>query len=613
MVIEQAPTFVGSTTAAFVLGAEGTFTVRTDGFPRPEIEVASGTLPAGLTFADNGDGTATVRGIPAAAGSAAVGLRASNTASSATRELKVEVNVAVGFTSLDQASFSVGQAGSFEVTTAGRPEPKISTDDRLPAGLTLTDHGDGTATLAGTATAPPGRTPVVLTAEQPAAADTQTLTIEINAAPAVTSDNTATFTVGTAGSFTITTGGRPGAELSLGDALPPGLSFADRGDGTAVISGSPTAPGRTTTVTVIAANVAGRDTQELTVTVLEPPVVTSLTRATFSVGAGGSHAITAAGYPAPIITAETTPAGLELTDQGDGTATLSGTPTGPAATSAVRITAASAAGEATAILTVVVDAAPVFTSDDLVEFDRGVGSSVDITATGDPAPSITTEDPLPAGLTLADHGDGTATVAGTPTVDGAFVVDLTATNGAGTARQGLSIKINSAPHFRSAETAEFTEEAPGSFSVEADGYPAPTLTLQGELPAGLTFADHSDGTAVISGTPEAGRAGRYPVTLTATNRDPVAEGVAGRATGTAEQDLVITVGAAPSSASPSPTDPASLLDSGYDGDDEEAGTDLEGLASTGGPALAAAGIGVLLALVGAVLVGVSRRRNGRQP
>ena len=90
-------------------------------------------------------------------------------------------------------------------------------------------------------------------------------------------------------------------------------------------------------------------------------------------------------------------------------------------------------------------------------------------------------------------------------------------------------------------------------------------------------------------------------------------GSLGRATGTAEQDLVITVGAAPSSASPSPTDPASLLDSGYDGDDEEAGTDLEGLASTGGPALAAAGIGVLLALVGAVLVGVSRRRNGRQP
>ena len=64
--------------------------------------------------------------------------------------------------------------------------------------------------------------------------------------------------MGTAGRFTVTTGGRPGAEFRLGDALPPGLVFADRGDGTAVVSGTPTAPGRTTTVTVIAANVAGR-------------------------------------------------------------------------------------------------------------------------------------------------------------------------------------------------------------------------------------------------------------------------------------------------------------------------------------------------------------------
>ena len=244
---------------------------------------------------------------------------------------------------------------------------------------------------------------------------------------------------------------------------------------------------------MIAANVAGRDTQELTVTVLEPPVVTSLTRATFSVGAGGSHAITAAGYPAPIITAETTPAGLELTDQGDGTATLSGTPTGPAATSAVRITAASAVGEATAVLTVVVDAAPVFTSDDLVGFDRGVGSSFDITATGDPAPSITTEDPA---ARWADpfrprrrhrhgrrHSDRGRCLRARPD----------RLNGAGTARQGLSIKVNSAPPFSSVESHGVHRGAPGSFSVAADGYPAPTLTLQGDLPAGLTFADHGDG------------------------------------------------------------------------------------------------------------------------
>ena len=328
-------------------------------------------------------------------------------------------------------------------------------------------------------------------------------------------------------------------------------------------------------------------------------MITSVTPAVFSVGADSSYAITAAGYPAPVITAETTPAGLTLTDHGDGSATLSGTPDGPATTTAVMVTASSPVGEATAILSVVVDAAPVFSSDDLVVLDRGVAGSFTIETTGDPAPSITTDDRLPAGLTLNDHGDGTATVAGTPTADGAYVVDLTAANGAGTARQGLSIRISSAPDFRSAQPPAFTEQEPGSFSVEANGFPEPTLTLQGELPAGLTFADHGDGTAVIAGTPEAGRAGRYPVTVTATNQD--AQAAAARSTGTVEQELVVTVRAAPSSASPRPTDPATgrTADSGYDGDDEESGTDLRGLASTGGPALAAAGVGLLLALVGA--------------
>ena len=102
------------------------------------------------------------------------------------------------------------------------------------------------------------------------------------------------------------------------------------------------------------------------------------------------------------------------------------------------------------------------------------------------------------------------------------------------------------------------------------------------------------------------------MTVTATNQDPAARAAA-RSTGTVEQELVITVRAAPSSASPRPTDPATgrTADSGYDGDDEEAGTDLRGLASTGGPALAAAGVGLLLALAGAGLVSVSRRRKGR--
>ncbi len=55
-----------------------------------------------------------------------------------------------------------------------------------------------------------------------------------------TSANTASFSAGQQGSFTVTTtGGFPTPTLSVADPLPYGLSFTDNNDGTATISGSP--------------------------------------------------------------------------------------------------------------------------------------------------------------------------------------------------------------------------------------------------------------------------------------------------------------------------------------------------------------------------------------
>jgi len=105
------------------------------------------------------------------------------------------------------------------------------------------------------------------------------------------------------------------------------------------------------------------------------------------------------------------------------------------------------------------------------------------------------------------------------------------------------------------------------------------------------------------------------VRVIAANAGPVGQRTTARAAGTETQELAITVRAAPSTPSPSPASPStgsSIGAGGNDGNDEEAGTDLEGLASAGGPALAAAGVGLLLALGGAALVGVSQRRSGRQ-
>ena len=44
-----------------------------------------------------------------------------------------------------------------------------------------------------------------------------------------------------------------------------------------------------------------------------------------------------------------------------------------------------------------------------------MAGSFSVTTSGLPVPEVSTDDTLPEGLTLIDNGDGTATLAGTPT------------------------------------------------------------------------------------------------------------------------------------------------------------------------------------------------------
>ncbi len=55
----------------FTVGVAGSFTITTTGSPTPSI-TETGTLPSGLTFVDNGNGTATLSGTPLASGTAGV-------------------------------------------------------------------------------------------------------------------------------------------------------------------------------------------------------------------------------------------------------------------------------------------------------------------------------------------------------------------------------------------------------------------------------------------------------------------------------------------------------------------------------------------------------------
>ena len=70
-----------------------------------------------------------------------------------------------------------------------------------------------------------------------------------------------------------------------------------------------------------------------------------------------------------------------------------------------------------------------------------------------------------------------------------------------------------APAVTSAAAATFATGIAGSFQVVATGYPAPTFSASGTLPAGVTLSTGG----LLSGTPAAGSAGTYVLTVTATN------------------------------------------------------------------------------------------------
>src|SRR5204863_9270381 len=77
--VNQVAAITSANNTTFAVGTAGTFTVTTTGTPTPSLS-ETGALPSGVTFKDNGNGTATLGGTPAAGsgGTYAVTLKARN-------------------------------------------------------------------------------------------------------------------------------------------------------------------------------------------------------------------------------------------------------------------------------------------------------------------------------------------------------------------------------------------------------------------------------------------------------------------------------------------------------------------------------------------------------
>ena len=151
-----APTITSAPDAWFPDDVATSFTVTTTG-GAPMTITETGTLPTGITFVDNGNGTATLSGTVASSatleGDWPITITASNgTPPDASQPFTIHVTC-VAITSANHATFIEGENGSFPVTGTTACHGTITwstvSPGTPPAGVVLTDNLDGTATLSG--------------------------------------------------------------------------------------------------------------------------------------------------------------------------------------------------------------------------------------------------------------------------------------------------------------------------------------------------------------------------------------------------------------------------------------------------------------------------------
>jgi hypothetical protein len=342
-------------------------------------------------------------------------------------------------------------------------------------------------------------------------------------APQITSCPPPTATMNAPYRYGFTKTGNPTPTFVLNTSvLPDGLSLSSGG----VISGTPSAQTAGNLVTASAENAAGPyDNLSFVLTVRpatsNPPTLYNPSpsgdvysnRVPFPgmVGKFYCFRFQSYGNPTPTytLTGASLPAGLSRV--GD---TIVGTPTAAGTTGNITVTAENSQGTDSKTFTLTIypaKAVPSITSSAPPIAYVGLPYSHTFTATGGPTPEFGLNGAaLPPGLTF-DHN----VISGTPTTVGGYgLISALARNGIGrSGAQDFTLTVvDIHPHFTSSLPANGTVGAAYTHIFTAIGQPAPTFSISGTLPAGLTW----DGTDTISGTPLAGGTSAT-ITATASN------------------------------------------------------------------------------------------------
>lgn len=164
-------------------------------------------------------------------------------------------------------------------------------------------------------------------------------------------------------------------------------------------------------------------------------------------------------------------------------------------------------------------------------FVDGAPNSFAVSAMGYPVPSVAVGPGLPSWMTVT-AGYGQVTLSGTPPAGTKhqYTLPVVASSSAGTASQTLVLTAGTPPAITSSGTATLHVGRPASIRIHASGYPAPGLSIVGNLPTGLTWSPTGAGTITVTGVPDQGTGGTYPLSVHAQS-----------VTGSSQQALTVTV------------------------------------------------------------------------
>ena len=336
-------------------------------------------------------------------------------------------------------------------------------------------------------------------------------TVTVSQAPAITSADSATFTAGVAGTFIVTTSsGEKGLRLSE-SGLPSGigLTFADKGAGTATLASTTATPAGDYSFTIIAHNGAGADaTQTFTLTVsaasqttvtLSIPNVTAAAGSTVTVPitlSDGSDNLSGSGMVGNVqAVLRWDPSVLAFNSASLGSL-LSGwsfTPGAPDNTD----------GEINLLATSTTGLGGDFSGTAFsIQFTLAAG------ATGSTTVSIGSTYPVASPTFDTEVDDETSNP---------IALNPAPTNDLGADPVAGTVTVEQGPAITSADAPPSRRAPPDPSPSPRPACPPPRSSESG-LPSGKdpTFTPHADGTATLTSTADT-PAGDYPFTITAHN------------------------------------------------------------------------------------------------